>query len=921
MISLLYAIVIEPLVLVIELIYSLLYRVLGDPGPAILGLSVAVSTLLLPLYARADALQQEERDKQARMAHWVNHIKTHFSGDEQYMVLSTYYRQQHYSQLSQLRGSISLLLQVPFFIAAYRYLSGLQALSGMSFGPISDLSRPDGLISLGSMTVNVLPIAMTLLNVASSAVYTRGLAFRDKLQTYALAALFLILLYQSPSGLVLYWTCNQVFSLAKNIFTRMLRTPERDLAISTTILLVAFGAWLILSGRLLSLRRKLVFALLALVLETLVLLPLFKRKSTVSGRHTKNDAAHGDTPNQLFILTALCLTALMGLVIPSALIGSSPADFINIYDYVNPLSSIGHTLLVSLGLFVLWGSVYYALSDATGRRMLAGLFVLVCGVAVVDFFFFGRDLGVIDNNLVYPSELTYLPQESRTNLIALCAISLVLIVIFVLRPRLLQPVMGVLALALVAVSMPNLQTTKQMADTKRAEADAFLARTGSDSSSLFSADGSIQPISHISRDGRNVIVLFVDMAEARFIPYIMEEHPELVDQYDGFTFYPNTISCGGHTIMSAPSIYGGYEYTLEAINARTDKTVEEDTAESLQVLPAAFNNEGFDVTVTDEPRFSWDESYAENPIYDSYEHIREYELIGVYANYGTYSSKLGSFSTTIRESFLRNLFFYSVFKSAPVITQPIIYDDGHYYSTLVNHSINDQYVNNYSVLANMDSLVEVVDDASDNALIMHNKLPHSPQVLQLPDYTLSLYVSEHDLQNNTRLAPGQEPLVLDTESKLGYYHAEMAMCLALGSWFDELRAAGVWDNTRIIIVSDHGSRWTYFPDFTYNDLNLGKINALLMVKDFGASGFRTSDEFMTCADIPSLSLASIVDNPVNPLTDNPITMDGKLQPQVVTSSSHQAPKHHPGTSYDTSDGHLYSISNSIFDQSNFKQLD
>ena len=44
---------------------------------------------------------------------------------------------------------------------------------------------------------------------------------KDKVQTYGLAAVFLVLLYQSPSGLVFYWTLNNLFSLIKNVFYRI----------------------------------------------------------------------------------------------------------------------------------------------------------------------------------------------------------------------------------------------------------------------------------------------------------------------------------------------------------------------------------------------------------------------------------------------------------------------------------------------------------------------------------------------------------------------------------------------------------------------------------------------------------------------------------------------------------------------------
>jgi len=43
---------------------------------------------------------------------------------------------------------------------------------------------------------------------------------------------FFVLLYNSPSGLVLYWICNNVFSLIKNIAYRVARSGSTHRRIS-----------------------------------------------------------------------------------------------------------------------------------------------------------------------------------------------------------------------------------------------------------------------------------------------------------------------------------------------------------------------------------------------------------------------------------------------------------------------------------------------------------------------------------------------------------------------------------------------------------------------------------------------------------------------------------------------------------------
>ena len=118
---------IGPLKLVLELIFSMGYYVTDRPGISIIALSIAMNILVLPLYRQADAMQERARDTDARFRRGVEHIKKTFSGDERMMILQTYYRQNNYRPTDALNGSVSLLLEVPFFMAAYQFLAHARA--------------------------------------------------------------------------------------------------------------------------------------------------------------------------------------------------------------------------------------------------------------------------------------------------------------------------------------------------------------------------------------------------------------------------------------------------------------------------------------------------------------------------------------------------------------------------------------------------------------------------------------------------------------------------------------------------------------------------------------------------------------------------------------------------------------------------
>jgi len=97
----------------------------------------------------------------------------------------------------------------------------------------------------------------------------------------------------------------------------------------------------------------------------------------------------------------------------------------------------------------------------------------------------------------------------------------------------------------------------------------------------------------------------------------------------------------------------------------------------------------------------------------------------------------------------------------------------------------------------------------------------------------------------------------------------------LGKWFDYLRENGVYDNTKIILVADHGRHMGQLEELimgTDGDetKDVEFYYPLLMVKDFGSQAFTTSHEFMTNADVPTLATRDLIENPVNPFTGKPI---------------------------------------------------
>jgi YidC/Oxa1 family membrane protein insertase len=327
MTNFLYTVIIYPITLIIEFVFVFAQKVFKETGISVAFISVAVSLLSLPLYAVAEKWQQTERDTQKRLKPKIKKIRAAFKGDERYMVLSAYYRQNHYHPVFALRSSFGLLIQIPFFIAAYSYLSRLESLKGAHLFFIHNLEKPDSLFSVGGITLNVLPLTMTLINIIAGAVYLRGLAARDKVQLYGMALVFLLLLYNSPAGLVLYWTLNNVFSLLKNIYYAV-KSPRKNIFIFSLISVVCiFMIYYILAVHKGDPRQRMIIALLS---GFTGIAPWFSYTGRFFDFGPSLLAMYQRCRRQLFLVfvfSCAALWMLAGLYIPSMLVVSSTQEF------------------------------------------------------------------------------------------------------------------------------------------------------------------------------------------------------------------------------------------------------------------------------------------------------------------------------------------------------------------------------------------------------------------------------------------------------------------------------------------------------------------------------------------------------------------------------------------------------------------
>ena len=298
------------------------------------------------------------------------------------------------------------------------------------------------------------------------------------------------------------------------------------------------------------------------------------------------------------------------------------------------------------------------------------------------------------------------------------------------------------------------------------------------------------------------------------------------------------------------------------------------------------------------------------------------------------------------DSNMRNFFCFGLMKSLPLFSQYGLYDSGGYHmitlpdtattqerdGTSKATGINQAFMEGYEVLCGLKQMTRISDGAEDTYLFLYNDAPHEPMLTLEPDYVPSAEIdnTEYDESHSDRyvLKDGSK-IRVGSDRTVIHYHANMASLLRIGEWLDYLKQADVYDNSRIILVSDHGyylyqSQKLLFPEhkLDYSQyVDAGNYFPLLMVKDFGEHGFRTDDSFMTNADVPCIAFEGLIDNPVNPFTGNPITVDEKYAHDqfIITEHKYWSTSTNNGTCFIAST--WAAVSDNIWNRTNWKFID
>lgn len=858
--------ILAPFKWIVALFFNWSFAVFHDPGWAVVGMSVLLSLLLTPLYIWIERRKNSDKAKSAPMQAEINKIEAVYSGRERFYYTREIQRRYHYSPWTAMIPTLGLLVQIPFLLAAYHYLSELPVFNGAAFWYIKDLSKPDTIATIAGLPINLLAILMTVINLVSGWRYAESGKPKERIQYMAVAAIFLFLLYSCAASVVLYWTLSNALSLVRSeVFFRKntsnvtdkSMSPEKILACAswvctyllTLAALLAVDAallpgrpafeWFALSKQLYGQSAFLVYFVFAVVFSMTI---IRSRRGVVPLPYAFN---------------FLGLLVLISIAIP--FLGHylrCPVDGAPILSWWNhvgvALGAIFAVVSISMG----WGTAFPCAKSSMSETVqgndgmdyvvgsllaaCVSLQICFCGpicayasfpegapdVALSSLFLRGL-LSVLSSVAVLCLVLRVLPLKARRKVLAF--LILVAAVVFVygnllpadygvlfhgsygnagnIKPSGSQLLLEAIVLAFVPLLARKViffleRNRRLLVISLGVLALTFIVRVGialvkmppmpDGNSNAAQAD---EKLFRFSKTAPNVVFLLLDNVLGQRFGLILDSDSRLKSAFDGFVWYPNTISASTFTFPDLPAIWGGEEYFPYKIG--TSRTLGDVFTAAWDSYRARISDRGY--------RFSSSRmAQSFGGTLDGAE--RTFVELGYDAR-----QKKNSGSAVNLLALKGN----AIMRSIPYVLRTYIYDDGRWNCAEVDNPLSTAF----DFLSDLVPNSEVVENPNGVYVHIHSEATHFPFVTIVNGKSTCIGIDSCYKWSLERVA----------------------------EWLAWMKENGIYNNTRIVLCSDHGigdaEGMSLDPRYAKNVDDMKKAAggacpffALLAVKDFQARG-------------------------------------------------------------------------------------
>lgn len=792
--EILYYMFVYPMQSLLGFVLEWLYGLSANYGLSIVLLSILVNLFIYKLVAlsesKAKYFEVIKKACDAKLAEF----RRAFKGAELHAYTKVLYKQKHYHPIFALFSLGGLALQVPFFLGVWFLLSDFEAIRGVSFLWINDLSKPDSVFG-----VHILPILMTAITLINVFLSSNDRAAR--IQGAIIALIFLVLLYQMPSALVLYWSTNMLFGLGKTwwrSFCAKRSYENKECKLKSNISKIKIYCEDKFSNK-----------------------PGGKYINKFFTPYSRLSAKEYSLYKNIIVFGVLNIALLICVYAPFAVYSTDVSQF-TLDDMPAILSGLfGYFLIFSfIGIYVasfLYHTRFLKLiSLAVSFLLLMGLvfnFVLPGDYGLMNHF-------VFDNIDFSKPDLKIYKYVSNITALILCAI-----VVFLLLKKILV-IWKVCFYVQIIVVVINCFVI--INNTIATFGEHNFNTTVIDSQQLdhekMNNSEFVKKLLSYSKTEKNIVIFLLDAFSGSHIHAIFEQFPFLKDGLNGFVLFDNAISTANSTVSSIASVIGGEYYTTYNMNVRIDNHAESITrafgemgenfasrnysvsyfsgiyGQGTKSVKKYIKNEGFITTNDDYFAGYYYNNFVNNDIKKTnpkYKHINKFLGFGLFR-------------------FVPELYF-----------RPRIYKGGLWLYDVAKSDYFEsvRYLSSFYGFTHFGN----IDSKKPTLKWLHSLATHVPYGVYFANNRCYLFNNKtawDDYRHTQEMIYPTEYLKNDYRQ---HFDAEACSLSYLLDYIKWLKDNGIFDNTQIFVVSDHGGN-----DSIGLDIDLSRADALFLFKDFNA---------------------------------------------------------------------------------------
>ncbi len=221
---------------VLKWLLAFFYSIIPNYGVAIILLTILIKVVLFPITKKT----YDSTAKMATLSPKIEEIKEKYKDNQNKMnaEMAELYKRE---KVNPVGGCLPMLLQFPIFIALYGLLNKHFELRGAVFIPgwIDDLSLPDSIFNFAPVSIpfigsdiRLLPILYVISMVfsmkqsQSTTAGTNQTQSMNKMMIYFMPIMFFFIMYNAPSGLILYWSVMNLFTIFQQKVTNKIKVHE-----------------------------------------------------------------------------------------------------------------------------------------------------------------------------------------------------------------------------------------------------------------------------------------------------------------------------------------------------------------------------------------------------------------------------------------------------------------------------------------------------------------------------------------------------------------------------------------------------------------------------------------------------------------------------------------------------------------------